>query len=101
MPSLDCSARPTQHRQGVMPLPRVNAQTAIPKWKQSLITILPAWLISSVLAPVLGAWFPQWPFLFLNLVVTVILVMVLTYLILPVTTRLLHGWLLAAPSTTA
>ncbi|GHO98679.1 hypothetical protein KSF_087270 [Reticulibacter mediterranei] len=101
MPSLDLSAHPTQHRHGATPPPRTNVQTAIPKWKQSLITILPAWLISSVLAPVLGACFPEWPFLFLNLVVTVILVLVLTYLILPVSTRLLHGWLLAAPSTPA
>lgn len=102
MPSLDLSARSTQDKHEViMPPPDTSAQASIPKWKQSLITILPAWLLSSVLAPVLGACFPQWSFLFLNLVVTVILVLVLTYLILPLTTRLLHGWLLTTPSTPA
>lgn len=97
MTSLDL----TPHKNGATPPPHASAQASIPKWKQSLITILPAWLISSILAPVLGACFPQCPFVLMNLVVTVILVLVLTYFILPVTTMLLHGWLVPSHTTTA
>jgi hypothetical protein len=100
MTLLDLSARSTQHRYRATPPPHASTQAAIPKWKQSLITILPAWLISSILAPVLGACFPQCPFVLMNLVVTVILVLVLTYFILPVTTRLLHSWLVSAHDPT-
>jgi hypothetical protein len=100
MTSLDLSARPTRSRQGATPPPSAHVETAIPKWKQSLITIIPAWLLSSLLAPVMNVWVPQWPFLVTNLIITVILVIALTYLILPFMTRLLHGWLVSSHHAT-
>lgn len=64
-----------------------------PKWKMSLAIIPVAYVIST--AAVLGsnAVLHRWPFLAVNLVVTVILGFALTYAGLPLTTRLLHRWL--------
>ncbi len=101
MTSLDLSARPTRSRHRATPPSPAGAETAILKWKQSLLSIISAWLLSSLLAPVMNTWVPQWPFLVTNLIITVILVIALTYFILPVATRLLHGWLMPAPSIAA
>lgn len=67
-----------------------------PKWKMSLAIIPVAYVIST--AAVLGAnaVLHRWPFLAVNLIVTVILGFALTYVGLPLTTRLLRGWLYAA-----
>lgn len=64
-----------------------------PKWKMFL-TILPsAYVISSVVIFVLGRLLHDWPFLALNLLVTVLLGYLLTYVGLPLSTRVLWRWL--------
>jgi len=64
-----------------------------PKWKMFL-TILPsAYLISSVVIFVLGGLLHGWPFLALNVLVTVFLGYLLTYVGLPISTRMLQRWL--------
>ncbi|GHO96518.1 hypothetical protein KSF_065660 [Reticulibacter mediterranei] len=96
MTTFDLSGDSSQgeHSLRAAPIP-----ASIPKWKQSLITIIPAWLVSSILAPVMNACFPQCPFLVMNLIETIILVVVLTYLILPATTKILHRWLVTSHNT--
>jgi hypothetical protein len=88
-----------ENSQGKHSLRAAPVSTHIPKWKQSLITIVPAWIVSSILAPVMTAYFPQCPFLVMNLIEMVILVIVLTYFILPATTRIFHRWLVAPHNT--
>jgi hypothetical protein len=96
MTMFDLSGDSTQGKHSLSAAP---VSTHIPKWKQSLITIIPAWLINSILAPMMTSCFPQCPFLVMNLVETIILVIVLTYLILPATTRILHRWLVTSHDT--
>jgi len=67
--------------------------TAPPKWKMFLTIIPSAYVISSVVVLLLDRFLHDWPFLMLNLIVTVLLGYLLTYAGLPLSTRLLHAWL--------
>ena len=70
-----------------------------PKWKMSLAIVPVAYVISTAAVLLVGAVLHRWPFLAVNLVVTVILGFALTYAGLPLTTRLLHQWLYARGTT--
>jgi DNA-binding IclR family transcriptional regulator len=66
---------------------------AIPRWKMFLITLIPAYAGSTALGLVLFALVPHWPFPIINLVLTLLLVVFLTYGALPLAMHLLAGWL--------
>lgn len=70
-----------------------------PKWKMSLAIVPVAYVISTAAVLLVGAVLDHWPFLVVNLVVTVILGFALTYAGLPLTTRLLRGWLYTTETT--
>lgn len=66
---------------------------APPKWKMFLTTIPSAYLASLVVILLLNAFFLDWPLPLTNAIVTVFLAFVLTYVGLPLSTRLLYTWL--------
>ena len=66
---------------------------APPKWKLFLTTIPSAYIISTVVVLVLSAFLHGWPFLVTNGIVTIFLAFLLTYVGLPLSTRLLSAWL--------
>ena len=67
--------------------------TTLPKWKMSLAIIPPAYAIGLAVVLLADAFLGDWPFLASFLIVTVCLGFLLTYVGLPLTTRLLHPWL--------
>jgi len=66
-----------------------------PKWKMALAIIPSAYVVSSVAVLLASAVFDGWSFFAVNLVVTVVLAFVLTYVGLPLTTQFLYKWLYA------
>ncbi len=64
-----------------------------PKWKMSLALIPGAYVVSTAAVVLADAVLHHWPFLVVNLIVTVLLGFLLTYLGLPLSTCLLHAWL--------
>jgi antibiotic biosynthesis monooxygenase (ABM) superfamily enzyme len=67
-----------------------------PKWKMFLTIIPAAYVISAAVVLLLGTFLHNWPFLVVNLIVTAFLGFLLTYVGLPLSTRLLHSWLYPA-----
>lgn len=66
---------------------------APPKWKLFLTTIPSAYLASFIAILILNAFLHDWPLPVTNGIVTVFLAFLLTYVGLPLSTRLLHSWL--------
>ena len=66
---------------------------APPKWKLFLTTIPSAYLASLVVILILNAFLHGWSLLVTNAIVTVFLAFMLTYIGLPLSTRILHSWL--------
>ena len=64
-----------------------------PKWKLFLVTIPSAYLASFIVILILNAFLHGWSLLVTNGIVTVFLAFMLTYVGLPLSTRLLHSWL--------
>ncbi len=73
-------------------LPDVT-NVAPPKWKLFLVTIPSAYVASTAVVLILNTFLRGWPFLLTNVIATVFLSFVLTYIGLPVSTRILHSWL--------
>lgn len=66
---------------------------APPKWKIFLLNLVPAYIGSSLIVPLVTMWFPHCPFLISNGMSTLLLVSLLTYLVTPIEMQLCHGWL--------
>jgi antibiotic biosynthesis monooxygenase (ABM) superfamily enzyme len=64
-----------------------------PKWKMALAIVPSAYVVGGTTILLASTILDRWPFLAVNLIVTVVLAVVLTYVGLPLTTRLLHTWL--------
>ena len=73
-------------------LPEMS-DTAPPKWKLFLTTIPSAYVASLVIVLIIGAFLHDWPLLITDGMVTVFLAFMLTYVGLPLSTRLLRSWL--------
>ena len=67
--------------------------TTPPKWKLFLAIMPSSYLASLIILLILNAFLHSWPLLITNGIVTVFLAFLLTYVGLPLTTRLLHSWL--------
>ena len=72
-------------------LPESKVIVAPPKWKMAIVAFIGAYCISSVAQYILS-FLRQQPLLF-NLFMTIILVIGLTYLAMPLLSRLLRRWL--------
>ena len=64
-----------------------------PRWKLFLAIIPSAYIASFIIILILDAFLHGWPLFITNGIVTVCLAFLLTYVGLPLTTRLLHAWL--------
>ncbi len=80
-------------------LPRANSSTGrTPRWKQAVVTIIPAYIGSTLFGLALFAFLPNWPFVAINVFMNLFLVLLLTYVAQPLTQRWLSGWLSAPPT---
>jgi hypothetical protein len=77
------------HNQTEMP----TQPQAAPAWKMFLITTPLAYVLAVGMGYPLGVWWPGLPFLVANGVVVLLLAAALTFVALPLSTRLLHRWL--------
>jgi len=73
-------------------LPNLKTIVAPPKWKMAVISFIGAYSISSVAQYILSTYLGQRPFL-TNILMTIILVVGLTYFAMPLLSRLLRRWL--------
>jgi uncharacterized protein len=73
-------------------LPDLKTISAPPKWKMAIVSFIGAYSISLVAYYVLSIYIGQQPLL-TNLLMTVILVIGLTYFAMPLLSRLLRRWL--------
>ena len=74
-------------------LPNVGAIVAPPKWKMALVTILGAYIINFLEHLLFNQYFDPLPLLEGSFFYIIILVALLTYLVMPATSRLLRTWL--------
>ena len=73
-------------------LPNLKTIVAPPKWKMAVGSFIGACSISSVAQYILSTYLGQRPFL-TNILMTIILVVGLTYFAMPLLSRLLRRWL--------
>ena len=73
-------------------LPALKAIVAPPKWKMTIVAFIGSYSISSLAQYILSYFLGQQPLLF-NLFMNIILVIGLTYLAMPLLSRLLRRWL--------
>jgi uncharacterized protein len=73
-------------------LPNLKPIGAPPKWKLTIVSFIAAYSISSVAQYILSLYFRQQPLL-TNMLMTIILVVGLTYFAMPLLSRLLRRWL--------
>jgi antibiotic biosynthesis monooxygenase (ABM) superfamily enzyme len=64
-----------------------------PRWKMAAATFLGVFPVAMVLNATLGPAIQSWPFVFRNAAFNVCVVSLLTWLVMPLVTRLLRGWL--------
>jgi uncharacterized protein len=65
----------------------------LPKWKMALVTFAGVYVITTLLTLAIGPAISQWPLLLRNAAFNVIVVSCLTWLVMPLLTRVLHNWL--------
>jgi len=73
-------------------LPNLKTLGAPPKWKMAIVSFIGAYSISSVAQYILSLYVGQRPLL-TNILMTIILVIGLTYFAMPLLSRLLRRWL--------
>ena len=73
-------------------LPNLKTISAPPKWKMAIVSFIAAYSISSVAHYILSIYLGQRPFL-TEILMTIILVIGLTYFAMPLLSRLLRRWL--------
>ena len=64
-----------------------------PRWKMAVATFLGVLPVAMILNLALGPTLGSWPFILRNAVFNACVVVLLTWLVMPPVTRLLHGWL--------
>jgi len=74
-------------------LPKMESVVPPPKWKMALVTILGAYVISFLAHLLLNQYIDSWPLFANTLLFICILVLLLTYLVMPYLSRLLRTWL--------
>src|SRR5881396_366614 len=66
---------------------------ALPKWKMAIATFLGVFPVATILNLTLGPAIRSWHFLVANAVFNACIVALLTWVVMPLITRALHGWL--------
>jgi uncharacterized protein len=70
----------------------------LPKWKMALVTLLGVFPTSLLLGATAGRWTAGWPMPARTLVIAACMVALLTWVVMPLLTRLLHSWLHKEPN---
>lgn len=65
----------------------------LPKWKMAVATFLAVFPVAMLLSLTLGPMIHPWPFVLRNAVFNACVVSLLTWIVMPLVTRLLHPWL--------
>lgn len=71
----------------------------LPRWKMAVATFLGVFPVATTLSLTLGPLLRGWPVLVAGAVFNACVVGLLTWLVMPLITRLLHGWLHATSPT--
>jgi antibiotic biosynthesis monooxygenase (ABM) superfamily enzyme len=64
-----------------------------PRWKMSVATFLGVFPLAMMLNLTIGPLISDWPFILRNAVFNTFVVGLLAYAVMPVVTKILHGWL--------
>jgi len=64
-----------------------------PRWKMAIATFLGVFPTAAILNLTLGRVIQPWPFLLVSVVFNASMVALLTWIVMPLVTRALHGWL--------
>jgi len=87
---------PTRRRR--YPAPRPNgAPAGPPRYKLAVLTWAGAYVVITVMLALLGPVFASWPLVLRTFVLSVTMVVALTWVVMPRLTRLFGGWLQARP----
>lgn len=68
-----------------------------PRWKMAALTFCGVYPLTSVLPMVFGRLLAPWPSLLINVVVTALIVATLTWVLMPLLTRIARRWLYQTP----
>ncbi len=74
-----------------------SPQTPPPRWKMAAATFLGVFPVAMVLNLALGPLIHSWPFIVSNAVFNACVVALLTWVVMPLVTQLIHGWLNPQP----
>jgi uncharacterized protein len=87
--------RQLETRRRTYPAPRENSKRRAgpPRYKLALLTWAGAYTVITLLLALLGPAIASWPLVLRTLVLSVTMVIALTWLIMPRLTRLFGGWL--------
>lgn len=77
-----------------------SPHTPPPRWKMAVATFLGVFPVATVLGLTLGPAIRSWHFLLGNAVFNACVVTLLTWVVMPLVTRALHGWLHTDETTT-
>src|SRR5882762_8710326 len=64
-----------------------------PRWKMAVATFIGVFPLAMILTLTIGPIIREWPFVLRNAVFNACVVALLSWVVMPVVTRLLHGWL--------
>jgi antibiotic biosynthesis monooxygenase (ABM) superfamily enzyme len=81
-------------------LPGQRAVAPPPRWKQLLATLLGAYPLVVLLSAFVLPRLTSWPLLLRSMVLPVVLLTLMTYVVMPVVTKALRGWLYPSRTTT-
>ena len=70
-----------------------SPQSPPPRWKMAAATFLGVFPTAAILSLTLGAAIRPWPFILSSVVFNAAMVALLTWIVMPLVTRALHGWL--------
>jgi antibiotic biosynthesis monooxygenase (ABM) superfamily enzyme len=83
---------------GWFPRPAETAATARPpKWKMAGVTFLGVYPLTSSLPAIFGYWLTPWPPLLVNVFATGAIVILLTWVVMPLMTRIFAAWIFTDP----
>jgi len=66
---------------------------SLPKWKMAIATFVGVFPVAMVLTLTLGPVIKSWPFILSSVLFDACMVSLLTWAVMPLVTRALHGWL--------
>jgi antibiotic biosynthesis monooxygenase (ABM) superfamily enzyme len=74
-----------------------QALEPLPQWKMALVTYIAVDIVTTLLFWITAPFIQAWPFLLRNSAFNVLVVVCLTWVAMPLLTRMFHGWLQPKP----